>query len=260
MNTVRYCLTGMLALLLFLAGCATTGKGRAVLLKGGGGPLAEAILTDLARNDDAIQTLSASGAFMVEGPDFGGVASCAQSRFAFRRPGDCAIDGRALMGPRLLRLVLKDDTLFIEAARQGGSQAYSADRGVPGIAGGKVTPRLLMQLLFLPEPWGELSPANVRATAVGTKNAILEVPVDRSLTRRFFVEGTPWRVARAELVKNREVALSVERSDYQGETFLFPTKIEVEIPEHQTRMRCVLDEITINSPIESAIFATGETK
>lgn len=246
------------AVLVLLTGCASLGERVQQQPLPPGAPEVEAVLGDLASNDAAVKSFRAGGTVWLESPELNGTRKFESSSILFRRPADLYVAGRNELGMTLARLTSVGSEFLIEFPASKDEPYYKLEgeqvEGVPF----SVSPSDIAREMFIPEPWSELKPREVRIRSYdpATQTALLEIGSRRAPRRLVTVVGSPWVVVRNELLgpKGETIAITTKERYYQSGGIRFPEVIEAVFPAKDTRMKFDMRNIKPNAEIENDKF------
>jgi len=241
-----------------LTGCASLGERVEQQPLPPGAPDVAAVLGDLAANDAAVQSFRAGGTVWLESPELNGTRKFESSSILFRRPADLYVVGRNELGMTLARLTSVGSEFLIEFPASKDEPYYKLEgeqvEGLPF----SVSPSDIAREMFIPEPWNELKPREVRirSYAPSSQTALLEIGPRRAPRRLVTVVGSPWVVVRNELIgpEGETIAVTTKERYHQAGGIRFPELIEAVFPAKNTRMKFDMRNIKPNAEIEDDKF------
>lgn len=225
-----------------------------------GAPTVQAILQDLAANDEGIASFLATGAFTLKSPRIDTVYRLSESRIVYQRPDRLHVLGRKY-GRAGLRLASVGSAFLLEFPtektfyfRPEGEHFESVDFSV--------SPVDIAREAFLPEVWSQLEPRQVQLLSydAAEQRAVLSISGAGRRGqpyRRVVVRGAPWIVETSELYDSggRMLALT-EKSGYHAlDGFRFPAEVSLTFPGEEAFMTFSMRRIELNTPADPALFA-----
>lgn len=224
-----------------------------------GAPAEEAILSELAAEDQQIETFLVRNALLtVESPRLKATQKVS-AEIAFRRPDRLHIVGRQQAFRNVVfRLTSVGREFMVDIPREGEPTYRREGETVEGVPFA-VSPSDIARELFLPEDWSRLRRNDVRLIHYdpATATATLEVGPRNRPRRRMVVQGPEWHVVMTERLNDAgEVFARTLRSDYRvWDGIRFPGVIVAEFPTLETTLR--LEKINrprFNEPLEDDLF------
>lgn len=243
-----------------LGGCAHLGEQFQAQPLPPGAPTVEAILGDLAANDEAIASFVATGSFTLKSPRIDTVYRLTESRIVYQRPASLHVLGRKY-GRAGLRLASVGQAFLLEFPteksfyfRPEGEHFDSVDFSV--------SPVDIAREAFLPEVWSELTPRQVHLLSYdpAQQRAVLSISTEGRRShpyRRVVVRGAPWIVEISELYNQdgQLLATTAKQGYHELDGFRFPAEVALTFPGEEAYMSFAMRKIELNAPADPALFA-----
>lgn len=244
-------------------GCARTRAGLAVQPLPPGAPSPNAILHDLAENQDRLANFEAKIEFLLESPQVTGKNS-GQGTLSYERPAH--LYAHAVHWPSgvtVLKLTVNGSEYLLWLPQD--NKAYHSVEGIEfESVPFRVSPGDIVLEMFNPEDWGglERSEVHVEAHDEPTQTTTLLLGPAGEPRRRIEVVGPPWRLTRNELLDEdgdaRALTLYADHAEDETSGIRYPQVVEARFPSEDTMLRFTIRRLTPNTSFTPGIFDIQE--
>lgn len=218
-------------------------------------PRIEEMLSDLNKNDKAIQTIKGRGTFTLKTPQLDTIYQLPQSDIVFHAPDYLYVVGRKYTATVLRLTCYRDETLMELPTekefyyQQGGEYFIHSNA--------EVTPLDIFYEIFLPEQWDKIDVRHIKLESYDNtaQQATLTIYKDKNLHqlhRRIVLQGIPWVLLKSERFLDNELVAVTERKNYRitEDGFYLPEIIHCTFPKEQAFMTIKLNKCQVNVPVE----------
>lgn len=214
------------------------------------------ILDALTAQDKAIDTLWASGKFVLQSPELPEVYLLRQSSLYYSAPNQINIIGRKYTKAVLELTANADDFLLVLPTEQRYYEGLE-EANVASLPCVRVSPAQILREMFFFRPW---QPEEARAAreveALEADTKRIEMPVGTDCVREVTLRVNPWRIVGMRILGGDGVVLAeISRTDYvQKGGIWFPQRVEANFPLENAFMRFEVAGFDVNVPLDRADF------